>query len=271
MRPHLDLDLDRFPLHRPDSAGYQNLVDAKQEDWTRNGAFSLPGFMAKGDTDKAAKELLSAFDTVSYRHRKAHNVYFSSPSKSLPTDLAEPTLFTSHSSLTGDQLVGTAIRAVYDWDPLCDFLRRVMQLPALYRMADPMACLNVMSYGPGDGLDWHFDRAGFAVTILLQAAEEGGAFEYRRNLRSDDDPNYDGVRRVLSGSDDTIRRSQAEPGTLTVFAGRQSVHRVAPVLGGTRVMAVLSFMEQADYQYSTEDRIRFYGRGQPSDAPVRGI
>ena len=42
-------------------------------------------------------------------------------------------------------------------------------------MADPLACLNVMSYSPADGLGWHFDRAEFTVTLLLRAAGAGGA------------------------------------------------------------------------------------------------
>jgi hypothetical protein len=36
-------------------------------------------------------------------------------------------------------------------------------------MADPLARLNAMAYGEGQGLNWHFDRAEFTTTLLLQA------------------------------------------------------------------------------------------------------
>ena len=54
---------------------------------------------------------------------------------------------------------------------------------------------------------------------------------------------------------------------MTVFAGYGSAHRVAPVLGPkARIVAVLSYMEEPDYFYSEEDRLRFYGRARPEDA-----
>ena len=131
-------------------------------------------------------------------------------------------------------------------------------------MADPMACLNVMSYGPGDQLGWHFDRAKFAVTLLLQAPDGGGAFEYRRNLRTETDPNLDGVGALLSGDDDSVRSVRGEAGTMTVFAGFRSPHRVAPVTGTKpRIMAVLGFTEEPEAMFSERDRVRFYGRPRP--------
>ena len=68
-------------------------------------------------------------------------------------------------------------------------------------MPDPLARVNVMSYREGEALNWHFDRSEFTTTLLLQAPKAGGAFEYRSDLRTDTDPNYAGVARLLSGQD----------------------------------------------------------------------
>ena len=131
-------------------------------------------------------------------------------------------------------------------------------------MADPLARLNIMGYGDGEGIGWHFDRARFTVTLLLQAPEGGGQFEYRRDLRSEDDPNYEGVARLLAGQDPAVGRLPLAPGTLNLFAGKLAAHRVTPIEGATmRMIAVLSFMEQPDVIFGPEDRIQFYGRAEP--------
>ena len=66
------------------------------------------------------------------------------------------------------------------------FLAEVMGKPQLHTMADPLARANVMAYRAGDALNWHFDRSEFTTTLLLQAPDAGGDFQYRRDLRSDE-------------------------------------------------------------------------------------
>jgi len=41
------------------------------------------------------------------------------------------------------------------------FLAATMQLPELHVMPDPLARVNMMSYGDGQALNWHFDRSHF--------------------------------------------------------------------------------------------------------------
>jgi hypothetical protein len=261
-----NVDLDRYPLHQPDSATCQKLRAQKQQDWQEKGTFSLPGLIRKDQIAHAVKDVLHPMETMSFRHQHRHNIYFSDETDGVPADIAEHGLITSHRTLTCDQLAGSVIRAIYEWPDLCHFIRDVMGLPALYPMADPMAGLNVMAYGEGECLNWHFDRAKFAVTILLQAPDAGGQFEFHRDLRTAEAPNYEGVRRLLVGQDDAIQQGHATPGAMTVFAGFGSAHRVAPVIGKRpRIMAVLSYMEDPDYLYSAQDRMRFYGRAHPED------
>ncbi|MFY9209725.1 MAG: 2OG-Fe(II) oxygenase, partial [Aestuariivita sp.] len=128
-------------------------------------------------------------------------------------------------------------------------------------MEDTMARLNVMSYHEGQELNWHFDRSEFTTTLLLQPPDEGGAFAYRSDLRSADDPNYEGVARLLNGQDDAVRMMTVTPGTVNVFKGRNTAHRVTPVKGSrARIIAVLSYYERPGVQFSDEERIGFYGR-----------
>ena len=265
------LDLEAYPLDQPDHLFSDELVSEKQRNWQAEGAFLLSAFLRPGMADRAAEELTGLMNADAFRHDERHNIYFSDDSREIPSALTSNQLRTSNWTLTCDQLGGTIIRTIYEWPPLCEFIRRVLALPSLHRMADPMACLNVMSYGDGDCLDWHFDRAEFAVTLLLQAPESGGQFEYRRALRTRDNPNYDGVQMLLKGKDRNIRTIEPTAGNLSVFAGYGSAHRVSPIVGSRpRMMAVLSFMEEPDFQYGPEDRMRFYGRSSPQGSNPEG-
>ena len=135
-----------------------------------------------------------------------------------------------------------------------------MQKPALYPMDDRIADANVMTYYDGEGLNWHFDRSEFTTKLLLQAPSAGGEFEYLRDLRSEDDPNYDGVAALLNGEQDTTLCPQ-DVGTLNVFRGVNTAHRVTPVEGKIpRINAVLTYFDVPGRKFSAEEHLGFYGR-----------
>ena len=149
----------------------------------------------------------------------------------------------------------------YEWTPLADFLARVMRKPRLYPMDDPLARANVMAYHEGEALNWHFDRSEFTTTLLLQAPDAGGEFQYRSDLRTPADPNLDGVARLLDGRDPEVRSLTLAAGTLNVFKGRNTAHRTAPVIGPReRMIAVFSYYERPGVLFSEEERVGFYGR-----------
>jgi hypothetical protein len=119
----------------------------------------------------------------------------------------------------------------------------------------------VLSYRPGAALNWHFDRSQFTTTLLIRAAASGGEFQYRSGLRSDAAPNYDGVARLLRGEDPQMSVLPLAAGSLNVFAGRHTAHRVSPVAGNlSRIVAVFSYYEEPGFAFSDAERLGFYGR-----------
>ena len=131
----------------------------------------------------------------------------------------------------------------------------------LFSMDDGMARVNVQATRAGEGLNWHFDRSEFTTTIFLQAPEVGVELENRKDLRTPDNLNDDGVEAVLNGSDPEIKRIAPEPGALNLFRGVNTLHRVVPVEGKTeRVIAIFSYYEVRGIAFSREERIGFYGR-----------
>jgi hypothetical protein len=256
------LDLDRYPIDRPCSAGYHQLVAACQYAMAENGMFNLDGFVRPAAIARAAAEVQPLARTVSFTHQRRHNVYFQDWVEGLqPNHGALVQFETAHHTLCDDQLTGSAVHEIYEYAPLPAFLAAVMQKPVLYLMRDSLARVNVMEYRPGETLNWHFDRSVFTTTLLIQAATDGGKFEYRSNLRSDIDPNYDGVARLLAGSDPTIRVNPLAAGTLNVFAGKNTLHRVSTVRGErSRLIAVFSYYDRPGVEFSDAERLGFYGR-----------
>ena len=256
------LDFDRFPIDQPGTPAYRDLVARCQAELAAEGMFSLDGLMHPHVAQQVADETAEDMATASFHHAREHNIYFLKDIPDVPEDHPVRTLFrTSNYTLCGDQVEHTAVTAAYECPALRDFLADVMGKPKLHLMDDALARLNVMSYGEGDALNWHFDRSEFTVTLLLQAPDEGGAFEYRRGLRSAQDPNYEGVGRLVSGQDDQVKQIALSAGTLNVFLGVNTAHRVTPVVGDRRrVIAVLCYYENPGVKFTEEEQLGFYGR-----------
>jgi hypothetical protein len=256
------LDLDRYPVDRLESRAGLALVERCKAELLTLGMFNLERFVRQEVADRVASQLAPRFDSEGYRHARRHNIYFKDLIPGVPADHPALEKFeTVHRTLCADQLVGTVIDQIYEWPPLPTFLARVMEKPSLHLMSDPLARVNVMAYGPGEVLNWHFDRSQFTTTLLIRAAESGGEFEYRSGLRSDDDPNYAGVAQLLRGEDRHVSMQSVVAGTLNVFAGKNTAHRVSPVRGSkSRLIAVFSYYETVGVTFSSAERRGFYGR-----------
>ena len=110
-------------------------------------------------------------------------------------------------------------------------------------------------------LGWRYDRADFVTTLLLQAPESGGTFEYVPLLRSSDNENYNDLERLLDNTHEGVVQLANEAGTLTLFVGHYSPHRVTLVQGlRPRLIAVLSYETEPGIMFSEAARKRFYGR-----------
>jgi hypothetical protein len=255
-------DLDRYPLDRPDSPEWGDLVARSRATLAADGMFNLEGFLRADALARAVAEVTPVLTDHAFRHARRHNVYFLPEVPGLASDhpaLAE--FETVNNTICTDQLAGMIVRQLYEWEPFARFLAAVMDKPALYRMDDPLSGVNVMAYQAGEALNWHFDRSEFTTTLLLQAPEAGGAFEYRSDLRSGDDPNHDGVARMLAGGDPRVKSMSVPSGTLNVFRGVNTIHRITPVAGvRPRIVTVFCFYERPGACFSHTDRIGFYGR-----------
>jgi hypothetical protein len=116
----------------------------------------------------------------------------------------------------------------------------------------------------GDELDWHYDPNDGVVTLMIQRPDAGGRFEFAPMNRPDDPD--EGVQctaidAVMSGRWPCVREVDQKPGTLTLFNGNRSLHRVTPVEAGPeRIMLLLSYDSRPDQIFRDDIRIDFFGR-----------
>ncbi len=259
---HEVLDLERYPLDRSDSPQGRELVARCRDDLARDGLFNLVGLMLPEAIEKVVAQAIPLFESDAFAHSRKHNIYFLPEVPGLPSDHPALQEFeTVNHTICSDQIPTSALIKLYEWPPFAAFLAAVMDKPALHKMDDPLARLNVMGYGHGEALNWHFDRSEFTTSLLLQSPEEGGEFQYRTGLRSDEDANYDGVADFLNHGQTSASSLRLNAGTLNVFRGKNTAHRVTPVAGERkRIIAVFSYYEKAGVQFSEDEQIGFYGR-----------
>ena len=160
------------------------------------------------------------------------------------------------------------LRAVYESDAVLRLIEAILDRGELYRYADPFGALNLAVMGAGDQLQWHFDQTDFVVSLAVQSADEGGAFEVLPKVRTPSDEHYDVVEGVLDGDRTGVVTVPMVPGTLLVFEGRRSLHRVSPIAGSTlRHVGLLGYDTTPGTQSSELLRAIRYGRTVPFDAP----
>jgi hypothetical protein len=198
-----------------------------------------------------------------YRTEAEHNVYFTVDEPGLPAgDPHRIRVRSAKSALAYDQIPpGSPLRVIYESAELTAFVAAALGRDVLYRHADKLGALNVMYYSRGDEHGWHFDGADAVVTLMLQAPLAGGQFEYVPMLRSADDENEEGVRRLLQGDRSGIRAMSGAAGTLTLFRGHLSPHHVTADTGAVpRINAVLSYAPAPGARLSDYTKQLFYGR-----------
>lgn len=259
----LDLiDLERYPIADLDTGAGARFLAQCQRDMKANGWCSFDGFIranALAGLNTEANELLP---TAEILHVK-RNIYQGAIDATLPEDDPRRKEFTHIAiQLADDQIpIETRLKQLYHSDILTDFVRRVQMKDRLYRCADEFQALNVVALNPGSWHAWHYDTTECTVTLLLQAAEEGGEFTFLPNSRTDDAEDREVVDRLLAGDLSQAQTFSRAAGTFTLFRGGYSLHGVTKVEGNRpRVSAIMTYDNQPGRVIDDEINVRIYGK-----------
>ena len=257
------IDHDRYPIHL-DGPERDALIERVRTDLASDGCAVIKRFL----TARGVEELAAEADRVAEKGHRSFsrtNAYFTKDDPTLPPHDPRRQFFDrSNSFVAADNFAkGGPLRTVHDSEGFDDFIRDCLQETAFYRYADPLADVIVNAANEGNGFPWHFDTNNFTVTIAIQNAEQGGAFEYAPHIR-DGGENFDEVARVLNGTSDKVKVLNLEPGDLQIFRGRYSLHRVAPLVGSRpRYVAIFSYVGEPNMVGAPERTMQLYGRTLP--------
>jgi len=263
------VDLDRYPIHDLDTEAGQALIEQSRAALLATGICQLPGFVRAAAVELTLTQA-AAHAEQEWSSESTHTVYFIKPDEALDADHPLRRQVRSAKKALAYDLIpdGAPLKRLYESDDMTRFIGAVLEIDPLYRSDDPLDCLEIASFHPGDELGWHFDNSEFSVTLMLQEPASGGEFDYYPALRTVDDENFDGVAHAIESDGEGSIRITTAPGTLAVFHGHRALHRVTLVEGNlTRINAVLTFGDRPGMRLSELTQKLFYGRNvQSADA-----
>ena len=251
------VDTKSYPLADPD------FRSSCHETLNRTGVIVMRGFLRPEIVEVISREGEEGKHRAFFC-RQEHNAYLTPPDQDYPADHPRNRMVVSSKGCITDDVIpaDSPLRTLYDSEVFRSFLCSVLDESSLHEYADPLSSINLHYAEPGQELGWHFDNSSFAITLMIQEPEKGGAFEYIGGMRDANkgEMNFDGVGQVLNGE---IRPESLtmDAGALVLFRGRNAIHRVAPVEGSrTRVLVVLAYNSEPGISLSESARMTFFGR-----------
>ena len=270
------VDLDRYPVLDLDGAGAP-VVAHHAAELHATGVSILPGFL-RADALPGLVAECDALAAGAFLQDVPGTPYLELPDTGA-WPKGHPRVTWSRSAVhtvAYDRFSPTrsGLRALFEWGGLLELVSGILGRSPLHRYADPLGAMNLAVMRDGDTLGWHFDQTDFVVSLALQASEAGGAFENVQRLRWVDgggiEERYDTVARVLAGeAAERVTTVPMTPGTLMLFEGRWSLHRVTPVVGDTpRHVALFGFDTRPGTMSSDLLKQIRYGRVEPDPVPA---
>jgi hypothetical protein len=226
------VDLSRYPIDQPGTTPFDEAVRDARGQLAATGAAELSGFVHADGVDELVADA-AAMAERSFHSGGLGTAYLELPEEHWAADHPRKTWANYAVGAVGYDVVPrtSPLRAIYESDELLGFLEAVLDRGPLFRYADPCGALNLAVMGEGDELQWHFDQTDFVVSLAIQAAESGGDFDVVPRIRSGEDERYEDIARVLRDDHDGVVTLPMTPGTLLIFEGRHSLHRVSPIKG----------------------------------------
>jgi len=242
------VDLDRYPIHEPASEQYTQAVDTAREGLRDVGCAVIQDLVVPHAVHRLNDEISKRKHTTHYSTQVMNPYFHRSRNHEFPERHAVNTFLERSSGfIPGDSWdAGCATDVLFRSADLARFLADCLEITELHCYADPLAGLTANVLDPGQQFTWHFDTNDFAVTVLVDEADDGGLFEYCPNIRSGDDEGFERILDVLEGGRENVHTLDLKPGDMQIFRGRYSLHQV------TRVAADSSPRHAAIFAYTAE-------------------
>ncbi|SLN13072.1 HalD/BesD family halogenase [Ruegeria meonggei] len=269
------VDLGRYPIDRPGSRAYGQMIADVRRDLDQDGCAVLQGFVHEAGLEVLVREA-DAVAPRAHRSFNQTNAYFTKDDPRYGVGHPIRRFYDrSNAFVPADNFPKSSpLRRIYEYEGFMPFVRAALNEPEdrFFRYDDPLADVIINVVEEGQGFPWHFDTNNYTVTLAIQNGEAGGMFEYVPNLRSAEDENFNNVASVLDGNRAGVWELELQPGDLQIFKGRYALHRVAPVEGRRkRYVGIFSFVEAEGMCGGVERTRQLYGRVLPHHHDREGL
>ena len=267
-RPLGDLvHLEKYPLDDPSNEMYRTAVSIAREQLAADGCTVVKDLVSSSGIELLNHEITSQKGTTHFSNEKMNPYFHFDENPDFPADHPINTFLERSSGfIPGDRWAPSgAMNQLFRSRELIDFVAACLQVGELHCYADPLAGLTSNILEPGQLFTWHFDTNDFAVTVLVQPADEGGLFEYVPGIRTVGDEGFERVADVLGGDRSEVTTLDLRPGDMQIFRGRHSLHQVTRVATDSvaRHAAIFAYTEQPGVIGRVERTTQLFGRVLP--------
>jgi alkylated DNA repair dioxygenase AlkB len=285
------MNTTRYPwlddLESPEAA---EAIRSARKIYTSDGAVIFHDFI----TDEALREstaVSNANDAAAFTTDDVHTPYLKDISSDYPVNsIYNHQMQTRVASIAYDELPKeSSLPKLYRDPRLLQLVKRVVGVEELYLSNDPLGCCSINVFRPGDFHSFHFDESEFSTTLMLQEdADGGGLFQYTPPVKfSSSDLALAEVASAIEAYDERLKDVDSStthfaesasanvapspppplqtlnftPGTLSIFSGSKSLHRVTTVRGSnSRLVAVFTYSNVPNFCNSSRVQKLFWGR-----------
>ena len=252
------IDVQRHPIDDINSYALRC-----KETLQNNFILILKNFLTKKALDELQREARSLHDKAFYCSQN-HNVLLTEKNTQWEDDHPCNIEVISDKGCVPHDLIpqDSYLRKIYTSGIFQNFVQAVLPIDKIYPYKDPLSSINYNYYQEKQQLGWHFDNASLALSLMIQSPASGGKFQFvvdARNVEKNT-VNVPLIEVVLQNKC-PVKELQVDDGTLVLFYGRNTLHRVTPVTSKKpRILATLNYNLEKNMELSENARLMFFGR-----------
>ena len=242
------VDIATYPLDQPNSVAYKSAVAEARSQLQDDGCAVIKNLLRPTAVKIISQEIIERKSNTHFSTSKM-NPYFHTTKNPEYPDHHPVNTFIERSSgfIPGDSWdASLAIDILFRSEMLTNFIRDALETQAVHCYADPLAGLTANILDPGQQFAWHFDTNEFAVTAMIDEADDGGLFQYVPMIRTPDNESFERIQKVLDDDCSEVKTLELHAGDLQIFRGRHSLHRVTRVPKTSRPRHAAIFAYTAD-------------------------
>jgi hypothetical protein len=258
------VDFTIYPLDCPESKQYKKALENARAQLKEDGCAIFRDLLRPTAVRIISQEIVARKSTTHFS-TSSMNPYFHSTHNPDYPDHHPVNTFIERSSgfIPGDSWDSSlAIDVLFRSEALTQFIRDALETKSVFCYADPLAGLTANILDPGQQFAWHFDTNDFAVTAMIDEADDGGLFEYVPMTRTPDDESFEKIQQVLDGDRTMVKTLDLRAGDLQIFRGRHSLHRVTrvPTSSKPRHAAIFAYTAEPGVIGRVERTRQLFGR-----------